>query len=288
MQTYKFVFLFIGLMFLSALTASAQNRGVEAELGRDTDPIFCTMDAFQCPDGSWVGRTGPNCEFVCPVSDSPRGAGKPEPVVSPDTPVSSPVNPTRATTTRSSVGGSAPDAGSQRDGGYLEIEGIKGELRGVYIKFDDIKGEVSESEEENRRLRVEGGSVREWDEATREAVKERLAALSEINTANDFGLFVAQKALENERVSDITVNEEGIDGEESLSVEVSYLARVRFLGIFGREVEASTYTVGDNDRVITTLRAPWYIRWLSVNTNAQEMAELAKEVKKTGHVTLLK
>ena len=28
--------------------------------------VFCTMDAMQCPDGSYVGRTGPNCEFVCP------------------------------------------------------------------------------------------------------------------------------------------------------------------------------------------------------------------------------
>jgi hypothetical protein len=26
---------------------------------------MCTMDAMQCPDGSWVGRSGPNCEFVC-------------------------------------------------------------------------------------------------------------------------------------------------------------------------------------------------------------------------------
>lgn len=30
------------------------------------EPVFCTQDAMQCPDGSWVGRTGPNCEFVCP------------------------------------------------------------------------------------------------------------------------------------------------------------------------------------------------------------------------------
>ena len=28
--------------------------------------VACTMDAKQCPDGSYVGRTGPNCEFVCP------------------------------------------------------------------------------------------------------------------------------------------------------------------------------------------------------------------------------
>ncbi|MBP9719312.1 MAG: hypothetical protein KBD46_02490 [Candidatus Levybacteria bacterium] len=27
----------------------------------------CTMDAKECPDGTFVGRTGPNCEFVaCP------------------------------------------------------------------------------------------------------------------------------------------------------------------------------------------------------------------------------
>jgi hypothetical protein len=30
------------------------------------EPVFCTQDAMQCPDGSYVGRTGPNCEFVCP------------------------------------------------------------------------------------------------------------------------------------------------------------------------------------------------------------------------------
>ena len=31
---------------------------------------ICAMDAMQCPDGSYVGRTGPNCQFVCPVSHS--------------------------------------------------------------------------------------------------------------------------------------------------------------------------------------------------------------------------
>ena len=30
--------------------------------------LMCTADAMQCPDGSYVGRTGPNCEFVCPVT----------------------------------------------------------------------------------------------------------------------------------------------------------------------------------------------------------------------------
>ncbi len=31
------------------------------------DPVACTMEAKLCPDGSSVGRTGPNCEFAaCP------------------------------------------------------------------------------------------------------------------------------------------------------------------------------------------------------------------------------
>ncbi len=36
--------------------------------GEDRDKaIACTMDAKVCPDGSAVGRTGPNCEFEkCP------------------------------------------------------------------------------------------------------------------------------------------------------------------------------------------------------------------------------
>ncbi|MFH0947680.1 MAG: Gmad2 immunoglobulin-like domain-containing protein [Elusimicrobiota bacterium] len=30
-------------------------------------PTACTQEAKQCPDGSYVGRTGPNCEFApCP------------------------------------------------------------------------------------------------------------------------------------------------------------------------------------------------------------------------------
>lgn len=30
------------------------------------ESIACTMDAKMCPDGTYVGRTGPDCAFVCP------------------------------------------------------------------------------------------------------------------------------------------------------------------------------------------------------------------------------
>ncbi len=33
----------------------------------EPDMVVCTMEALQCPDGSWVGRQGPKCEFAkCP------------------------------------------------------------------------------------------------------------------------------------------------------------------------------------------------------------------------------
>jgi hypothetical protein len=35
----------------------------------DSELIACTTEAKQCPDGSYVGRTGPNCEFTeCPMT----------------------------------------------------------------------------------------------------------------------------------------------------------------------------------------------------------------------------
>lgn len=35
------------------------------------NPVYCTMEAKICPDGTAVGRSGPNCEFAeCPVSET--------------------------------------------------------------------------------------------------------------------------------------------------------------------------------------------------------------------------
>lgn len=38
------------------------------DLRKDTSGIICTMEAKQCPDGSYVGRVPPSCDFApCPV-----------------------------------------------------------------------------------------------------------------------------------------------------------------------------------------------------------------------------
>lgn len=36
----------------------------QTEQNKETDKVACTMDAKICPDGSFVGRSGPNCEFT--------------------------------------------------------------------------------------------------------------------------------------------------------------------------------------------------------------------------------
>ena len=48
----------IGGYFYNAIKESA---------GEEDEIVACTMDAMQCPDGSYVGRVPPSCEFAaCP------------------------------------------------------------------------------------------------------------------------------------------------------------------------------------------------------------------------------
>jgi hypothetical protein len=49
-------------------SADPRFSGDDKVSGVDDDAVFCTMEARECPDGSWVGREGPNCEFAeCPT-----------------------------------------------------------------------------------------------------------------------------------------------------------------------------------------------------------------------------
>ncbi len=43
-------------------------------INKTQKPVACTMETKICPDGSSVGRTGPNCEFIeCPESNTESG-----------------------------------------------------------------------------------------------------------------------------------------------------------------------------------------------------------------------
>lgn len=51
----------------SGLSENDDALEIPIKFAKDSNPTFCTQDAKLCLDGSYVGRTGPNCEFAaCP------------------------------------------------------------------------------------------------------------------------------------------------------------------------------------------------------------------------------
>lgn len=64
------VILLFALMGLFGAFNSASLPTIPNHPVPPTDTVACTMEAKMCPDGSYVGRTGPHCEFAaCPAGN---------------------------------------------------------------------------------------------------------------------------------------------------------------------------------------------------------------------------
>lgn len=63
-------YIFVVLLMVVGAAVAVQLSGGR----KSVEPVACTMEAKLCPDGSAVGRTGPNCEFAaCPeVKPAPK------------------------------------------------------------------------------------------------------------------------------------------------------------------------------------------------------------------------
>lgn len=59
---FTILFLLISLFIVDKLRDFVHNNNKNIK----NDPVACTMDAMMCPDGTYVGRSGPKCEFKCP------------------------------------------------------------------------------------------------------------------------------------------------------------------------------------------------------------------------------
>jgi hypothetical protein len=59
-------FLVVGLFVLTAAAFFFYKQSTSKK------EVFCTAEAQLCPDGSYVGRTGPNCEFAACPATSPQ------------------------------------------------------------------------------------------------------------------------------------------------------------------------------------------------------------------------
>lgn len=75
MQNRIVILIFIAVVFILGALLYIYNPMPEEygdNGGTKPEGVVCTQDAEMCPDGSYVGRTGPNCEFAaCPI---PEGA----------------------------------------------------------------------------------------------------------------------------------------------------------------------------------------------------------------------
>jgi uncharacterized UPF0146 family protein len=120
---FSFSSFIIVLSLMFSFVAYAED-GVETE---DEDkPVACTMDAKLCSDGTSVGRTGPDCEFVCPGEEDDNSNDE--------------------------------DSDNSREGEirnkFREIKGdLKDNREDVKVKRDEFKGEVEGIKDELKEKR---------------------------------------------------------------------------------------------------------------------------------------
>lgn len=76
MKKYIFALILIVLVIAGVAVAkfgkfTQDNNTIATSTATSTGQVACTMEAKQCPDGSYVGRSGPKCEFkACPALTS--------------------------------------------------------------------------------------------------------------------------------------------------------------------------------------------------------------------------
>ena len=59
-------------LFLFSIGAGCATKDTDSRVNTPPEGVICTQDVKECPDGSYVSRTGPNCEFAaCPTSSEP-------------------------------------------------------------------------------------------------------------------------------------------------------------------------------------------------------------------------
>jgi len=64
------IYIFVGMLIALMIAGGAYYLG--RQTNNQSSPKACTMEAKICPDGSSVGRTGPNCEFAPCPSATPK------------------------------------------------------------------------------------------------------------------------------------------------------------------------------------------------------------------------
>jgi hypothetical protein len=71
MKNPVFILVFIIVVFIAGALLYIYNPAPTEYKNPSDNQGVCTLDAKLCPDGTYVGRQGPNCEFApCPMATS--------------------------------------------------------------------------------------------------------------------------------------------------------------------------------------------------------------------------
>lgn len=70
MNNKLFIIIFVLVVFVSGTFLYLYNPEPVVIEKTEEEGVACTMDAMLCPDGSYVGRIAPNCDFApCPIPE---------------------------------------------------------------------------------------------------------------------------------------------------------------------------------------------------------------------------
>lgn len=146
---------------------------------------------------------------------------------------------------------------------------VRGELCNESGDCDDGDNDVTPGEARGKLwINVSGDDVRGMSTEEKTQVQERLRAMGEdANTANDFGLRVANAALENDTVTEIVTSD--------TETEVRYRTRLSLFGFIPVTTNAVARANSDGD---VSVRYPWY-RFLSRAQDDEKMTSLALELR---------
>ncbi len=141
-----FNYIFLGVMMVVVLGAMYLWLAETAEAPMLEEGVMCTADAMECPDGSFVGRQGPNCEFAeCPAPAETAETNQMIQVASPqpgDT-VSSPLQLTGQATGLWFFEASAPVVVEDTNGNVLGQSYVTAQGDWMTTNFVSFSGNIS-------------------------------------------------------------------------------------------------------------------------------------------------
>jgi hypothetical protein len=280
----------VGIETTSVGGAQVQSGGASAVVTDTmTSPVACTMDAKMCPDGSYVGRTGPNCEFAsCPVSTkvapSPAASGEPSNDVNDVNKrsiVPSSENPLYNDEGKSGTNpmyegkGVAPVGGSVNRGNNENWDfGGAGTIKTGNTAVQKGNVEMEWKVEEGEHIAVDAVIVRGWDPKKKEEFMSEHKEAAAVHSKQELEHFAQGILLLDEKIAEVQFNPK--------ELSVSYEAEGKLLWFIPMSYTKRLVASGEEGGEVTfTAKKPWWGFLVSGDGDDETATEAKKKHKET-------